>query len=396
MDPAIGSAHFLTVALDMMADRMELFLAETGLPDIKKQLDELRENGCQILDDGDLLRRLILKRCIYGVDVSPMAVEIASITLWLTSFVPGLALSYLGSNLKHGNTLIGVVNPDVVRAVDGLFTGGQYVVNTMTSAAELQMRQASISDRSPAEVKRSEEMGAELRKMTDGLRLAFHVWTAEPLGLTDTRHMLGAYGQDIIENREGLDPETADTLNRAERLAKQHNIFHWPLEFPHIFNHTNPGFDVVTGNPPWNEITVEELGFYALRDPGLRGLKDRQKREERMAELDKQNPGYRAQFEEEKERLSRSKRVFLAKQGTTCFRAQETQTCTSSSVNATPICYAKAGIWAWCFPDPRSWQKAHSDSGSGCLNTPSCNGLMPSSITGDGPFLIFMPNLQFH
>ena len=304
VDPAIGSAHFLTVALDMMADRMELFLAETGLPDIKKQLDELRENGYQLLDDGDLLRRLILKRCIYGVDVSPMAVEIASVTLWLTSFVPGLALSYLGSNLKRGNTLIGVINPDVVRAVDGLFTGGQYVVNTMTSAAELQMRQASISDRSPAEVKRSEEMGAELRKMTDGLRLAFHVWTAEPLGLTDTRHMLGTYGQDIIENREGLDPETADTLNRAERLAKQHNIFHWPLEFPHIFNHANPGFDVVTGNPPWNEVTVEELGFYALRDPGLRGLKNLQKREERMAELDKQNPTYRAQFEEERERLS--------------------------------------------------------------------------------------------
>ena len=88
----MGSAHFLTAALDMMADRIEIFLAEVGgLPGIAQRLSELsQDNGAvsQQLEDGDLLRRLLLKRCIYGVDLSPMAVEVANVTLWLASFVP--------------------------------------------------------------------------------------------------------------------------------------------------------------------------------------------------------------------------------------------------------------------------------------------------------------------
>ena len=122
VDPAMGSAHFLTAALDMIADRVELFLTEVGgLPGIAQQLSELSQDGGQVAqqpEDGDLLRRLILKRCIYGVDLSPMAVEVANVTLWLASFVPGLALSYLGSNLKCGDALIGVADPSVVGASD--------------------------------------------------------------------------------------------------------------------------------------------------------------------------------------------------------------------------------------------------------------------------------------
>ena len=74
VDPAMGSAHFLTVALDVMTDRFELFLAEIGgLPAIAELLTELREQSSgstAVVEDGDLLRRLILKRCIYGVDLS--------------------------------------------------------------------------------------------------------------------------------------------------------------------------------------------------------------------------------------------------------------------------------------------------------------------------------------
>ena len=104
VDPAMGSAHFLTAALYMMADRVDTFLAEIeGLPGIAQQLSELTQEGAPASstpDAADLLRRLILKRCIYGVDISPMAVEVANVTLWLASFVPGLALSYLEMRMK--------------------------------------------------------------------------------------------------------------------------------------------------------------------------------------------------------------------------------------------------------------------------------------------------------
>ena len=116
----MGSAHFLTAALDVMADRIETFLADVGgLPGIASQLSDLTQDSALTShppDAADLLRRLILKRCIYGVDISPMAVEVANVTLWLASFVPGLALSYLGSNLKCGDALIGVADPHVVGA----------------------------------------------------------------------------------------------------------------------------------------------------------------------------------------------------------------------------------------------------------------------------------------
>ncbi len=189
VDPAMGSAHFLTAALDMIADRVELFLAEVeGLPGIAQQLSELSQDTGQVAqqpEDGDLLRRLILKRCIYGVDLSPMAVEVANVTLWLASFVPGLALSYLGSNRKCGDALIGVANPAVVGSDSPMLTG-QAVENAMRLASRLQRKQAAIPDRTPDEVEQSQEMGVRRDEATAALRRVFDLWTAGRVGLEPT------------------------------------------------------------------------------------------------------------------------------------------------------------------------------------------------------------------
>ena len=315
VDPAMGSAHFLTAALHMMADRMAVFLSEIdGLPPVEQQFNDLTQDtdpSARPSDAADLLRRLILKRCIYGVDLSPMAVEVANVTLWLESFVPGLALSYLGSNLKCGDALIGVADPNVVGGVDSaMFTGGQHVIDAMDRAAQLQREQAAIPDRSPEEVSRSEELAARLRQATVGLRSAFDVWTSEPLGLLGQRHVLELHGQSIVENRRGLASEVPDAIDKAERMAGRYRFFHWPLEFPRVFHRTRPGFDVVVGNPPWNEITVEELAFYALREPGLRGVPSLADRRKRIAQLNKQNPTWRGELESERVRLATVRKFF--------------------------------------------------------------------------------------
>ena len=308
VDPAMGSAHFLTAALDMIADRIELFLAEVGgLPGIAHQLSELTQDSGQAAqqpEDGDLLRKLILKRCIYGVDLSPMAVEVANVTLWLASFVPGLALSYLGSNLKCGDALIGVADPLVVGASDSPMFTGQSVVEAMTHAADLQRKLAENPDRTPDEVKRSEEMSVDLHSATAGLRSAFDLWAAEPLGLDGARHTLETYADAIIATDEGKTAKIASSMAGASRTAAQYRFFHWPLEFPSVFHRERPGFDVVVGNPPWNEITVEELAFYALREPGLRGLPSLADRRRRIAVLDEQNPDLRKEFEAQQQQLA--------------------------------------------------------------------------------------------
>ena len=312
VDPAMGSAHFLTAALDMIADRIKLFLAEVGgLPAIAQLLSELSQDSGPIAqqpEDGDLLRRLILKRCIYGVDLSPMAVEVANVTLWLASFVPGLALSYLGSNLKCGDALIGVSAPAVVGASDSPMFTGQTVRNAMEQAAKLQREQASVLDRTPEEVKRSEELGARREEATAGLRVAFDLWTAEPLGLGGARHTLELHADAIVERREPT--EVRQVIAGATGIASQYRFFHWPLEFPNVFHRERPGFDVVVGNPPWNEITVEELAFYALREPGLRGWSNLADRRRRIAELDVENPGWRGELEVQQEQMATLRRFF--------------------------------------------------------------------------------------
>ena len=294
VDPAMGSAHFLTAALDMMADHIDILLAEVGgLPGISLQLSELSQDSgaaSQQPEDGDLLWRLILKRCVYGVDLSTIAVEVANATLWLTSFVRGLALSYLGSNLKCGDALIGVADPSVVGASDSPMFTGQNVRNAMEQAARPQREQATIPDRTPEEVKHSEELGSLREEATAGLRSAFDLWKAEPLGLDGARDAVETHADSIVEGGKELDAEVMDAMDEASRIASQYRFFHCPLEFPKVFHRERAGFDVVVGKPPWNGITLDELASYALRERGLRGLPNLADRRKRIRQLDKQNP----------------------------------------------------------------------------------------------------------
>ncbi len=316
----MGSGHFLTTALDMMADRIELFLADIGgLPTIRDQLDELKrgeDKDIATIEDVDLLRRLILKRCIYGVDISPMAVEVANVTLWLASFVPGLALSYLGSNLKCGDALVGVADPTIVGSADSPFFTGQAVTAAMERAAKLQRKLGSISDITPDEVKISQELDDKMYVATGYLRSAFNLWTADPLGLDGARHTLEMHAPGILKGDLGGPYwEAHDTMDAADFDADQHRFFHWPLEFPHVFHSDQPGFNVVTGNPPWNEVTVEELKFYTLLDPGLSGLTRLADRRSRISELDEQNPALRPEFERQRQTLKAYRGFFTSAGG---------------------------------------------------------------------------------
>ena len=321
VDPAMGSAHFLTAALGMIADRIELFLAQVGgLPGIAQQLSELSQDSGQVAqqpDDGDLLRRLILKRCIYGVDLSPMAVEVANVTLWLASFVPGLALSYLGSNLKCGDALIGVADPLVVGASDSPMFTGQAVAEAMTRAADLQRKLAENPDRTPEEVYRSEELSKELREATGGLRTAFDLWAAEPLGLNGARYILETNAEAIIARDEVETKGMATELSDASGIAARYRFFHWPLEFPSVFHRERRGFDVVVGNPPWNKVKFEMPSFLALHDPGIRGLRSGIERDERANRLFEQRPELRREIKDTRQQIEEQREFFRPENGYT-------------------------------------------------------------------------------
>src|SRR5436305_2437898 len=119
LDPAMGSGHFLVEAVDYITDRMAGFLAAFRWNPIVHEMaqtrhdiqQEMERQGVTIdmskLTDLNLLKRRVLKSCIYGVDLNPMAVELAKVSLWLDCFTLGAPLSFLDHHMKCGNSLIG-------------------------------------------------------------------------------------------------------------------------------------------------------------------------------------------------------------------------------------------------------------------------------------------------
>src|SRR5439155_17567110 len=116
-DIAMGSAHFLVAAVDRIERVFTDYLAKRLLPGVRGELQKLRAAAEKALgpaaetieiEDTQLLRRLIARRCIYGVDLNPVAVDLARLSLWIHTFVPGLPLSLLDRNLVVGNSLVGI------------------------------------------------------------------------------------------------------------------------------------------------------------------------------------------------------------------------------------------------------------------------------------------------
>ena len=67
----------------------------------------IRARGTPAPDDYQHALRDVVRRCIYGVDMNPLAVEICKVGLWMESIDPGLPLTFLESHIRCGNSLIG-------------------------------------------------------------------------------------------------------------------------------------------------------------------------------------------------------------------------------------------------------------------------------------------------
>jgi len=296
LDPACGSAHFLVEVVDELADKIATLLGEVALPTVREQLDGLRAKAAQFgagIEDTALLKRLVLKRCVYGVDLSAMGVEIAKVSLWLGSFVPGLSLAYLDFNIQRGNSLIGVTRPEAI-GQDTLF--GDALANAIADAAQGAAELRAIDDTTPELVEASRTANHALHETVAGAQRLFDLWTAEPLGLAGARDEALLHGSDLLGG--GATPQTVN----AEALAAREHFLHWPLAFPNVFAREQPGFDAVVGNPPWEEVNVDELGFYVHYRPGLRSMPEAVRLAE-VARLLNERPELRERFDEERARL---------------------------------------------------------------------------------------------
>ena len=288
-DIAMGSGHFLIGAIDHIEKRMADYLAARNLPGVRTELAHLRSVALSELgdlgesttiEDGQLLRRLIARRCIYGVDLNDLSVQLARLAVWIHTFVPGLPLSFLDHNLVHGNSLVGVGTLDEIKKEFEKRSLPLFPVDAQSllgQAATPLRRLANINDASLQDIAAAREAAREAREAIRSTKALCDLIAAqsisEDLKVTQFR----------FERWEQLAAKADES--EAARIARQDlsslQALHFPVAFPEVFLRERPGFDVIIGNPPWQEATIEEHAFWARHFPGLRALPQRQQEAEK-------------------------------------------------------------------------------------------------------------------
>ena len=319
-DVAMGSGHFLVAAVDHIERGLSGYLAKRSLPGVRDELERLRQAAITALgpdwrgdaiEDTLLLRRQIARRCIHGVDINPLAVELARLSLWIHTFVPGLPLSFLDANLRCGNALVGIATFAEARELIGAEADDLFAISAddlLATAREPLARLARLSEATAAEVR-------DARKLYDKSKTA--IATTEDLLTVLAASRIDEEIQAQLEQgnvatrlRRG-DLFSERVVRQAERALTGLRPLHFPTAFPQVFDRSRSGFDVLLGNPPWQEATVEELAFWARHDPGLRGL-NRQEQGRRVDQLKRERRDLAPVFEEEKAEAERLRAVLTS------------------------------------------------------------------------------------
>ncbi|WP_329568517.1 Eco57I restriction-modification methylase domain-containing protein [Streptomyces sp. NBC_01361] len=279
LDPAMGSGAFLVSACRYLSERVVEAWDRDGLPDaVSARLGEHREDR-----DATLLeaRRMVADRCLYGVDIDEMAVELAKLSLWLVTLAKGRPFNFVDHALRCGDSLIGCLTADQIEAfhlnpseghrLNARLSGeiDKITGPLLAQAAELRrdIEQHEVIDIRDARVKAAKLVKAEA--LTEQLRLAADAVVAAKLSTATTKSE-DAYGNrlasiaDLIEQAL-LGDKAAAAEARAildgwlvgpsggPRTVPLRPL-HWPLEFPEIMADPVRGehrFDAVVGNPPF-------------------------------------------------------------------------------------------------------------------------------------------------
>lgn len=321
-DPAMGSGHFLVSLVDRLTNHTLDAMAEAQAmvklrypqldyespvaEEIRKVRGTIRGNAQDAnwtiseeqLDDPQLVKRMVLKRCVFGADKNVMAVELAKVALWLHTFTVGAPLSFIDHHLAAGDSLFGLWVRD---AIDKAGKGGELFLAEDLRNAERQaavMRTIeSLTDAEVAEAHRSAEMWLGVEAQTgplDGFVSFIHALDWLDLKGPDKALIAlwldGRFGEPIPIARGKKAPETgkakADEVERftaiwqaARELIEEERFLNWQITFPGVWDNWSSGpdpsgnrhggFDAVIGNPPWDRIKLQQVEWFAARKPAI-------------------------------------------------------------------------------------------------------------------------------
>ncbi len=361
-DPAMGSGHFLVALVDYLADALLENMARAAeqitmqrwakdianswaspvagrIADIRNRILKAgREQGWAIdpaqLDDRHVIRRMILKRVIHGVDKNPMAVELAKVALWLHTFTVGAPLSFLDHHLRCGDALFG---GQLNQLMDELWKSGSLLQqDDRRKVDEARTTMKAIGELTDIDIAEAHQSKAFMDQIEDGLRpqqraldfIAARRWAgkAEKKDYDETWADLlnHEFGDNLLESidllsKPGLrlhgpqQKRAHRVVQSALALARQVRFLHWELAFPTVWSGTNGGrtggFDAVIGNPPWDRMKLQEVEWFAERKPEIAMATRAADRKRMIAELEQADDPLRQEYLAAREMAEASTRV---------------------------------------------------------------------------------------
>ena len=299
-DPAMGSGGFLVPAVHWLTEAYGEALARAG-EEIDHKLDD---------DERAAYRRLIVERCIYGVDLNPMAVELAKVSLWLATAAAGKPLSFLDAHLRYGNALVGAAVEDwdsiplVIRGTRDAEPDQDYGQETLFDLPAPDLRSV-ITTRKYLAMTPSDDRLQVRAKERDFTRLTggddfrrlrdLGDWWITPFYSADFRKDAATWRLarwNIEHGHQFEEPDMVALFEQTRRYIRDEiGPFHWEVEFSEVFfdeagvRRDDAGFDAIIGNPPWEGITFKAREFYGRFDPSYSFVKTRTGRLERQAQL---------------------------------------------------------------------------------------------------------------
>lgn len=316
-DIACGSGAFICAALEKLGEQLSLI----------RMGDEERPTEDQLRE----AKRDVLLHCIYGVDLNPMALDLAKFSLWITASLPEMPLTFLDHKLKCGNSLIGATPTLIKKGIpeDAYKAVGddnpticaelkkrvrkqqerlslveepttQYGLHFKRNEVDelLRLREALINRKQEevADVDLAEEEYHNLEKLERNFKdwLMADTWTAA-FFIEKTEIDLELYPTNVtMENLKENQPVKEALVKKVMKTADQYNFFHFHLEFPEVFE--NGGFDCLLGNPPWEQIQLEEEEFFTGKSNDIADTKNAAKRSVKIENLKTENPALFKEF----------------------------------------------------------------------------------------------------
>jgi len=270
-DLAMGSGAFLVQVCRWLAERVcEAWLQEEQSGKFISEEGELSDTQpleqLPIDAEGRLVvaKRLIAERCLYGVDINPLAVELAKLSIWLVTLSKGRPFGFLDHNLKHGDSLLGLykleqltkfsLNPEKKQTISIFASDIERAIKDGLSLRK-ELRETPIRD--IQDVQYMELLDQEARQKIEHIEHIADAMIGEALGFGGNQRALDNLSTWAAAYIEGDDETGREIIAEARKSLSidlpagkpPRKPFHWALEFPEVFE--CGGFDGIVGNPPF-------------------------------------------------------------------------------------------------------------------------------------------------